>query len=46
MAVVKRGGSGQNPLADLYDGAMAEAKGIARLVQKQAGRAKEKVSER
>ncbi len=36
-----------SPLGVAYfAGAMAEAKGIARLVQKQAGRAKEKVQTR
>ena len=41
MAVSSRHPGG--PLGAVYGNAMAEAKGIARLVQKQAGRAKEKV---
>ena len=43
MAVSSRHPGG--PLGAVYDNAMAEAKGIARLVQKQAGRAKEKVGD-
>ncbi len=49
MALSSRRGEGGrhhiSPLGLAYAGAMAEAKGIARLVQKQAGRAKEKVGE-